>query len=113
MADDQPFGHHPFEAAKDESDAYHTPPWSAINNQVSNRRFIVTKQGYIGLVPDSAQVGDCVAILASGSMPFIPRKVETRLVRRVAYIMVGGYYIDGESVWNPTQEAMHVVKFDF
>jgi hypothetical protein len=113
MVDDQPFGYQHFEAAQDGNSVHHTPLWSAINNQVSNRRFVVTKQGYISLVPDSSQVGDRIAILASGSMPFVLRKVETPRVRGDAYIMVGGCYVDGESVRSFVEEGMNVARHTF
>jgi len=110
MVNNEPFGDQHFEAAQDESNVLHTPLWTAINNQVNNRRFVVTQRGYIGLAPESTQVGDRVAIFASGSMPFVLRKVETKLVRGNAYIMVGGCYIDGESVRIRTNSVIHVSR---
>ena len=100
MVDDDSFDLRHFEGAQDDSNIYHTPLWTAINNQARNRRFVITKQGYMGLVPDSSLVGDRIAVFASGSMPFVLRRVETRRVRQNAYIMIGGCYIDGKSAHN-------------
>jgi hypothetical protein len=98
LVGDDEFGAQHLAAADDESNDLHKPVWQAINTQFEHQRFVITKKGYIGLAPDSTQIGDRVAILASGSMPFILRKVDTTLVRRDAYIMIGGCYVDGKSV---------------
>jgi hypothetical protein len=96
MVDGEEFGTQHSETAQDKRNELHLTLWTAINNQYINRRFVITERGYIGLVPDTSQVGDCVAIFASGSMPFVLREVETAQVRGRAYTLIGGCYIDGE-----------------
>jgi hypothetical protein len=98
LVDDDAFGPQDLAAVQDESNELHEPVWQTINTQFKHQRFVITRDGYIGLAPDSTSVGDRVAILASGSMPFILRKVDTALVRRDAYILIGGCYVDGKSV---------------
>jgi hypothetical protein len=99
MVKNEEFGAQHSEAAQNGSDELHSALWQAINNQFKSRRFVITKQGYIGLVPDTSQVGDRVGILASGSMPFVLRKVETAQVRGDAYILIGGCYVDGKLIF--------------
>lgn len=97
MVDKDEFGPQHLAAAQDTNHELHTPLWNTINIQYRNRRFVITKGGYMGLVPDSACIGDHIAVLAGGSMPFVLRRVETRQVRGDAYILIGGCYVDGES----------------
>jgi hypothetical protein len=104
MVDDEEFGPHHIESAQDESSGQHLHLSQAINNQFKSRRFVITKQGYIGLVPDTSQLGDRLGILASGSMPFVLRKVETPQVRGDAYILIGGCYVDGKSTHLPARK---------
>lgn len=57
---------------------------------------MITRKGYIGMVPLSAETGDSIAIIATGKLPFLLRKVEAKQVEGDAYIMKGGCYVDGE-----------------
>ncbi len=56
---------------------------------IEGRRMARTSQGYIGLVPATAELGDCVWLLEGGNVPFILRK-EGRALR-----LVGEAYIHG------------------
>lgn len=58
-------------------------------------RVVFTGRSNIGLVPVLATVGDHVAILSSGRMPFILRPVKASRTRGAAYRIIGGCYIDG------------------
>jgi hypothetical protein len=113
MVDDEEFGPHHIESAQDESSGQCLPLSQAINNQFKNRRFVITKQGYVGLVPDTSQVGDRVGILASGSMPFVLRKVETPQVRGDAYILIGGCYVDGKLTYTPQETGRCLVRHEY
>lgn len=93
MVDDQKFVPEHTEAAEG-SEEYESLI-KAANRQYETRRFVVTEKGYVGIVPDSSDVGDRIAILASGSMPFVLRRVDSKHVRGDAYVMIGGCYVDG------------------
>lgn len=56
-----------------------------------SRRLFVTKAGYIGLAPPSAQPGDVVALLSGGRVPFIIRKDNSS----EHYHIVGEAYVHG------------------
>lgn len=47
-----------------------------IMRTTARRRFFVSKNGYIGLAPPHAEVGDMICVLAGGKMPFIVRALE-------------------------------------
>ncbi|MCJ1360432.1 MAG: hypothetical protein MMC33_010437 [Icmadophila ericetorum] len=53
------------------------------------RKFCITASGYIGWVPSTAQSGDFVCFLESGSIPFIIRKCEG------GYCLLGDSYLHG------------------
>ena len=55
------------------------------------RRFFVTKKGYFGAAPKSAQIDDPVFLLAGGSTPYVLRKRETP----GTYTFVGECYTHG------------------
>ncbi|KAJ3454065.1 hypothetical protein MRS44_018697 [Fusarium solani] len=55
-----------------------------------DRRFAVTEDGYIGLVPACSEVGDQVSILGGVTVPFVLRRKEER-----KYVLVGDSYIQG------------------
>jgi Heterokaryon incompatibility protein (HET) len=65
-------------------------------------RFVVTRRGYVGIVPNLAQVGDVVTIMKGGCVPFLLRESSTR---SGALRLVGECYIHGimkgESIWLP------------
>lgn len=60
------------------------------------KRFFVTKSGRIGLAPNSAAVGDRIAIFASGDMPFVVRRVHAD-IKREAHILMGSCYLEGKA----------------
>ncbi|KAL9597098.1 MAG: hypothetical protein Q9219_005381, partial [cf. Caloplaca sp. 3 TL-2023] len=50
-------------------------------------RFIVTEKGYLGIVPNEAKIGDVVAILQGGRIPFV---LKASVTRPGAFRLVGG-----------------------
>ncbi|KAI8720204.1 HET domain-containing protein [Fusarium sp. LHS14.1] len=58
-----------------------------------SRRLFVTKTGYIGLSPPSAQPGDIVVLLSGGRVPFIVRKENSDSSKY--YRVVGETYVHG------------------
>ena len=59
-------------------------------------KFILTRNGHVGLAHRNVDVGDNIAIIATGDLPFIVRKVGKRENHRSAHILVGACYVDGE-----------------
>jgi len=62
------------------------------------RRFFVTRQGYIGLGPAETQCGDQVHILRGARLPFLLRETRSPIHPQVdgaAYRMVGEAYVHG------------------
>jgi hypothetical protein len=55
------------------------------------RKFCVTENGYIGLVPPKSLLGDCVVIISGVKTPFVLRRLETLPI----YKIVGECYIHG------------------
>jgi predicted acylesterase/phospholipase RssA len=49
----------------------------------------------MGLAPLDAAVGDRIAILASGNVPFVLRPVPVDYAGKEAYRIIGGCYVDG------------------
>jgi hypothetical protein len=62
------------------------------------RRFFITRDGHLGLATRDVNVGDYVSILATGVLPFIVRKVGEQENHRSSYILLGGCYVDGETL---------------
>ncbi|KAI3318140.1 hypothetical protein HD806DRAFT_549483 [Xylariaceae sp. AK1471] len=65
---------------------------AALQGTVPGWRFVVTEKGYVGVAPNLAQIGDVIAILKGGSVPFILRKSVESLG---AFRLVGDCYIHG------------------
>lgn len=65
-------------------------------------RFVITKRGYVGVVPGLSKVGDVVAIVKGGCVPFIVRESKDRLGK---WRLVGECYVHGimkgEGLWLP------------
>lgn len=59
-------------------------------------RFIITREGCMGLAPPNIQVADRIAIFASGRLPFALRRVKIESPQPDAHILLGGCYIDGK-----------------
>ena len=68
----------------------------------SNRKLVQTTNGYLGLAPEICRVGDVIAVLAGGKVPYVLRPVSDgeddgpdgeRLSAR--YFMLGDSYIHG------------------
>lgn len=70
------------------------PPESRLSN---HRRMIRTTKGYIGLMPQCTQVGDCIGIFKGVKMPLVVRKDGSH------YVIIGESYVHGMmkgEVWN-------------
>jgi hypothetical protein len=67
----------------------------AVNRHLSRARFFVTRSLRMGLAPIDAVIGDRIAILASGNLPFVLRPVSRDYVGEEAYRIIGGCYVDG------------------
>jgi hypothetical protein len=65
-------------------------------------RFVVTTRGYVGIVPNLAEIGDIVAVMKGGCVPLLLRRSATRLG---ALRLVGECYIHGvmkgQGIWLP------------
>jgi len=72
----------------------------------AHRRLLVTKQGYIGLAPWNANIGDVVAVLYGGETPFLlrPRRSEPGVYRFVGECFVQGL-MGGEAMSEETAAA--------
>lgn len=77
----------------------------AVDEVCWDSTFFITEQGLMGLAPPNTAIGDSIAIFATGSIPFVLRRVETEQVQGDAYIMIGGCYVDGTS--DPLPEALN------
>ena len=65
---------------------------TALQDTLHGWKFVVTKQGYVGTVPKLAELGDMVAIMKGGRVPFILQKSVTR---PGAFRFVGECYVHG------------------
>ena len=63
---------------------------AALQDTLDGWRFVVTKRGYVGVVPNMARIGDVVAVLKGGRVPFI---LQESVVRPGAFRLVGECYI--------------------
>ena len=63
---------------------------AALQDTLYGWRFIITKRGYVGVVPSMARIGDVIAILKGGRVPFI---LQECAARPGAFRLVGGCYI--------------------
>ena len=74
-----------------------------------NRRLFRTQQGYLGLGPQSLEVGDSIWIISDTEIPFAFRKVQSDTTNRCqlvgeAYVhgfMHGEAFKDVEPIWEP------------
>jgi hypothetical protein len=65
---------------------------AALKDTVRGWRFVVTKKGYVGTVPNLAQAGDVIAIMKGGRVPFILQKSNTK---SGTFRLVGECYVHG------------------
>ena len=61
----------------------------------SQRCFCTTEKGFFGLVPGKVEVGDEVAVLNGGNVPFILRRFESVNEQELVYRLVGDGYFHG------------------
>jgi len=55
-------------------------------------RFARTSKGYVGLVPSSVRVRDCIGLFKGAKVPLVLRKAGTK---EAGYLLVGECYIHG------------------
>jgi hypothetical protein len=63
---------------------------AALQDTLYGWRFVLTKLGYVGVVPNMARSGNVIAILKGGRVPFILQESEAR---PGAFRLVGGCYV--------------------
>ncbi|KAG8531870.1 uncharacterized protein KY384_003506 [Bacidia gigantensis] len=66
--------------------------WYDFVRVARNRRFCVTKQGYIGWVPSSAKEGDRICLLLGGQVPYVVRPHKKR---KGEWQFLGEAYVHG------------------
>lgn len=66
------------------------PFFSAFEPMAQDRRFCVTVDGYMGLVPKTAAKGDGICVFLGGAVPFVIRKADSG-----HYCLVGECYVHG------------------
>ena len=77
-----------------------------ILSRATERRLARTHEGYLALVPESAQVGDCIALLPGGMTPYVIR------ANGLQWELVGGSYVHGimfGEAWS--DENCHEMEF--
>ena len=68
---------------------------------ISDKRLVITKQGYIGLVPSATRPGDKICVLFGGQLPFVlrPKRLagdsDQQAGRDEEFTLVGPAYICG------------------
>jgi hypothetical protein len=72
----------------------------AIQSATTDRKFFITKKGYIGLGPKEIERDDEVAVLVGGHTPFVLRRasekvIDSELGTKQCYTLVGDSYIHG------------------
>jgi hypothetical protein len=69
--------------------------------QTNGMNFVITRNGRLGLAPRNVDIGDRLAILAGGRVPFIIRKVGELDNHDDSQILLGACYLDGEMFTSP------------
>lgn len=76
---------------------------------IQERRLFVTREGYIGLALEDAEVGDCVCLVWGAEVPFVLRKVDGQ------YKLIGECYchgiMDGEGIKELEEGRIKVEEF--
>lgn len=77
----------------------HKSYMACLRDTLAGWRFVVTKRGYIGVVPGLSRAGDVIAIMKGGRVPFVVRGSEER------WRLIGECYVHGimkgEGLWLP------------
>jgi hypothetical protein len=73
---------------------------NVIGTACNDRRFAVTRKGYLAMVPLLAEPGDRVCLVFGGEVPFILRKIplqhsRERFGERQCYALVGESFVHG------------------
>jgi hypothetical protein len=68
-----------------------------VDTATYDRRFFTTEKGYFGFGPPNCEVGDRVAILAGGKVPYIIclASQASKTLGTSSYTMVGDLYVHG------------------
>jgi hypothetical protein len=61
----------------------------SLNTCTHERQMFISKQGYVGLAPSAAQLGNLLCIFIRVRVPIVLRKVEDH------YVLIGESYVDG------------------
>jgi len=98
--------------------AHHMEPssrsnWAALVMRVGiccrNRKFCLSRKGYMGLVPPQSAIGDIICLFFGLATPFIIRPVEN------GYIVIGDCYVqglmDGEAMKQLEDDAIDITQF--
>jgi hypothetical protein len=64
-----------------------------IEEMQGGRRFCITENQYVGVLPNTAEDGDLIAVFLGANLPFVIRPVEGTLEE--SYYLVGACYIHG------------------
>ncbi|RYP50283.1 hypothetical protein DL768_004166 [Monosporascus sp. mg162] len=94
LMDDEFFGlpkDGPLGSSSDQTHISQVDWLDAVANSIPGRRFFVTRLGFIGRGPLGLRVGDVVAVLLGGKVPFILRPSKLNC----GYIMIGEAYVHG------------------
>lgn len=67
---------------------------AAFWERLGNGRFFVTARGYVGIAPDGARLGDRIAIVQGGAVPFVLRPGKHQGFTSV-FALVGEAYMHG------------------
>jgi hypothetical protein len=84
---------------------FHTRVLSA----TTGNRFVITENGYMGLVPSQAKVGDRICVLHGGATPFVLRN-ESQGYRLIEACFVHGI-MDGETIKNGVSSPQEIHIF--
>lgn len=96
-------------------DEEHVRRLTTLQMAFQNRRLFLTKQGYLGTVPEETQLGDTVHILCAAKIPMVlrPGSVTFMGQRASGYQVVGDAYVhgimNGEACDGPRPFSVHLM----
>lgn len=78
----------------------------AVKIAIDGRRFFMSKDGYIGLAPAEARIGDTVCVFFGGNVPYVIRELEVSdKSSSPAFELVGPSYLHGA---NKAEAVRHI-----
>lgn len=90
--------------------------WELLAETLQGRRPFITREGYLGLAPETAQPGDQLGILFGGRHPFVLRPVRTESNDKIAeheneeFTLIGPAWVHG-IMHGEAMEALEEGKF--